>query len=87
MEGNLQIEALKKGDPIPYDLLELADPSREKIDTYLQTGNCYVAFLKEESIGVFVLQEIDAYSIEIKNIAVYEKFQGKGYGKQLYAID
>lgn len=79
----LSIEELSDPQSYPYALLQLADPSLEMIRQYLQEGTCYVAKLQEEIIGVIVLMPIAPSTIEIKNIAITEAFQQKGFGKQL----
>ena len=79
----LDIEQIKESSEIPYDLLELADPSRIQINEYLKTGIYFVAKVDSKVIGVLVLNQIDTTSIEIKNIAVDESEQGKGFGKAL----
>lgn len=81
--SNLNFELLNRTQDIPYDLLELADPSRIQVESYLKTGTCYIAKFESEIIGVIVLNRVDPTTIEIKNIAVRESEQGKGYGKAL----
>ena len=82
-DSRLHIEQIKENSRIPFDLLELADPSRRQINEYLKTGTCYVAKADSKVIGVIVLNQIDSTSIEIKNIAIDENEQGKGFGKAL----
>lgn len=82
-QPTLHIERLAQTEQPPFDLLELADPSREQIHTYLKTGTCYVARIEAETVGVCVLHPLDAACIEVKNIAVKESEQGKGLGKAL----
>nr|WP_254110721.1 GNAT family N-acetyltransferase [Bacillus pumilus] len=65
------------------DLLLLADPSKEKVLAYVQSGSCYAAFHAQEVIGVYVLSSLSQHSVEIMNVAVKESWQGKGIGKQL----
>lgn len=79
----LKIERVDKDEEIPFDLLELADPSSKQIKDYLDCGHCYVARLAYQTIGAIVLKEITPNTVEIKNIAVDESFQRKGYGKVL----
>ncbi len=67
------------------DLLLLADPSKEMIEKYLESGQCYTLEVNNETVGVYVLMPVSAGVIEIMNIAVAEKEQGKGLGKQLLA--
>ena len=83
IELKLHIEPIKDKEEIPFDLLELADPSRFQIESYLNTGLCFIAKFKSEIVGVIVLNEIDSTVIEIKNIAIKESEQGKGFGKAL----
>ena len=80
---DLHIELLTDKQEIPFDLLELADPSRTQIKSYLTTGNCYVAKIEAKIVGAIILSKIDSTTIEIKNIAVREAEQGKGIGKAL----
>lgn len=81
--SNLKIEPIQNRDAIPYELLLLADPSKEMIDSYLEKGKCYAARLESEIVGVLVLTPIDKNNIEIKNIAVHENWQAKGIGTRL----
>lgn len=83
MNNNLSIRNLSKGEPVPYDLLLLADPSKEMIDDYVARGSCYVACLNDEIIGAYVLLKTRPSTIEIVNIAIKEEHQGKGHGKSL----
>ncbi|HDX9576669.1 TPA: GNAT family N-acetyltransferase [Bacillus pseudomycoides] len=64
-------------------LLLLADPSERQLKSYLHRGIIYVVKRLERVIGVFVLLETRPNTMEIMNIAVSEKEQGKGIGKQL----
>lgn len=68
---------------IPFDLLALADPSKTQVDSYLKSGFCYIAEIESTTIGVLVLNKVNSKTIEIKNIAIMESEQGKGYGKKL----
>lgn len=77
------IERIDDPDLLPYDLLELADPSRNQIDAYLASGTCYALKTPPEIVGVIVLHEVDPSTMEIRNIAVRETAQGKGFGKRL----
>lgn len=64
----------------PYDLLLLADETVEAINKYLYDSAVYIVKNSAETIGVFCLFPIDEQTVEIKNIAVAEKWQGKGIG-------
>lgn len=84
-----EIKFLKEPKNAPVHLLLLADPSEEKIKTYLNKSICAVASLDGDIVGVYVLIFLRKTVAEIKNIAVAEKFQGRGIGKKLlqHAID
>ncbi|MNW40980.1 putative N-acetyltransferase YvbK [compost metagenome] len=81
------IKNLSEADETPYDLLLLADPSREIVDDCISRGSCYKAYnIKsgiETVIGVFVLLKTRPETIEIINIAIREEYQGRGLGKWL----
>lgn len=70
------------------DLLLLADEQESMIDKYLQRGIMF-ALYDNELKGICVVTEEENRVYEIKNIAIYEKFHGQGYGKVLvnYVFD
>lgn len=68
---------------IPYDLLLLADPSRNAIDDYIQRGISYACKKNGEIVGIYVLIKTRPNTMELVNIAVKESMQGKGIGKKL----
>lgn len=70
-------------EPLPMDLLLLADPSRELVEEYVQRGQCYLAEEDGEVIGVYVLLPTRPQTVEIVNVAVADAHQGRGIGKQL----
>lgn len=80
---DMSIDLLENIQDAPYDLLLLADPSRDHINEYLRRGQCYVAANKHEVIGVFVLLRTRPGTMEIMNVAVRDKYQGQGIGKKL----
>lgn len=79
----LHIGPLAKNQRAPFELLEMADPSRLRIESYLKTGNCYIAQINSRVLGVMILNKIDSTTIEIMNIAIQESEQRKGFGKAL----
>lgn len=79
----IQIRRLSHDESLPMELLLLADPSKEKVLTYVQSGSCYAAFHEEDVIGVYVLTPLSRHTVEIMNVAVKESWQGRGIGKQL----
>lgn len=78
----------KVTENFPYDLLLLADETKESIDKYLFDSDTYLAedINTGEAIGAFCLYRIDNNCVEIKNIAVSSACQGKGYGSFLLGL-
>lgn len=64
------------------DLLLLADEQEDMIDKYLPQGDLF-ALYDGDLKSVCVVVHIDSETCELKNIATYEKYQGKGYGRTL----
>ncbi len=77
------VRQLLRSEPIPYQLLFLADPSKEMIDLYFDYTYTYVADIESQIVGVLVLYPLDNDAIEIKNIAVVSEYQEKGIGTAL----
>jgi len=67
----------------PWDLLLLADPSRELVEEYIK-DSVVLGFQEGGEIqGVVVITPISPTSWEIKNIATKPELQGKGLGTTL----
>ncbi|MGX6978191.1 GNAT family N-acetyltransferase [Vagococcus elongatus] len=66
-----------------YRLLLEADPSREKVESYLKQGNIYAAKIKQKLAGIMVLIPKGAKIIEIVNLSVSQEFRQKGIGTNL----
>lgn len=64
------------------DLLLLADEQEDMIDKYLDRGDMFLLDDNGIKAECVVTQEGDGL-YELKNIAVFPQFQGKGYGKYL----
>jgi ribosomal protein S18 acetylase RimI-like enzyme len=80
----MDIRMLKDGEQPPWNLLLLADPSKDLVSQYLGKGFCYVVESENEvRIGVIVLVPVSNHIIEIMNLAVDEFHQGKGLGTLL----
>jgi ribosomal protein S18 acetylase RimI-like enzyme len=80
---NMQIRKLNTNEQPPFDLLLLADPSLKLVEDYLQRGQCFIGSLNDQIAGVYVLLPTRPETIELVNVAVDERHQGKGFGKQL----
>lgn len=64
-------------------LLLLADPSEQKIKSYLADSLCLAAFEGANIIGAAVVSPLKNGSAELMNIAVCDELQGKGLGTEL----
>lgn len=82
-----EINIQKINDNYPYNLLLLADETKDGIHKYLFESEVYVAKLADSStiIGVSCLYPLNANTIEIMNIAVSEQYQNTGVGSYLLA--
>jgi GNAT superfamily N-acetyltransferase len=76
------VEIVKENKKEYMDLLLLADEQEDMIDKYLEEGDMF-ALYDDDLKTVAVVKKIDDEAIEIKNIATYEKYQGKGYGRKM----
>ncbi len=80
---NITFESIGRDDLVPYELLLLADPSKDLVDEYLQLSEVFIAKQNDETLGVIVLLPLTAETVEIKNVAVRPGFQGQGIGSYL----
>lgn len=76
---------LSAEDTIPYELLLLADETREAIDKYIGDSMVFVlqSTTSNDAGAAFALYPINAEELELKNIAVAENLQGAGIGSYL----
>jgi len=72
-------------DDAPWDLLLEADPSKERVQAYLDSGAVVGMFEGDSIVGVFVLTTLAEDTIELMNIAVHPDYRGHGFGKMLLA--
>lgn len=78
----MRIETIFENKKKYLDLLLLGDEQEDMIDKYLDRGEMY-ALVDDDLKGICVVTKEEDGVYEIKNIAVYEKDQRKGYGKKL----
>ena len=78
----LKIEKINENKKQFLDLLLLADESELMIDKYLPDGDLF-ALYDDDLKSVCVVSHIDSDTCELKNIATYEQYQSKGYGRAL----
>jgi ribosomal protein S18 acetylase RimI-like enzyme len=74
---------LGKDEPIPYNLLLLADEFIEVIDKYIFESEIYIYQKAGKIIALYALYKHGRHEAEIKNIAVDTEYQNKGIGKAL----
>lgn len=78
----MRIEKIISNKKQYLDLLLLADEQEDMIDRYLESGDMFALF-NDDLKTVCVVAPIDKETCEIKNIATYKQFQGKGYGRAM----
>ncbi len=81
----IQFQPIIKQNEAPWDLLLLAQPSLENIQTDLNQGLCHVAKIDSKIVGVFVIVQKSEQIWEITNIAVAPQYQGQKIGKAILA--
>lgn len=84
-KGPYSLTQLSAEDKTPYELLLLADETKEAIDKYIGDSMTFVLewAIGAEAIAAFALYPINAEELELKNIAVTEALQGTGIGSYL----
>lgn len=78
----IKIEKTGNSDDL-WNLLLLADPSRELVEQYLPSSDVYTAVIDNQAVGVAVLYKHSEGLFEIKNLAVDPQHQGRGIGYKL----
>jgi len=78
----MRIEKIINNKKQFLDLLLLADEQENMIDKYLKIGDLF-ALYDDDLKSICVVTAIDDETCELKNIATYKKYQGKGYAKTL----
>lgn len=78
----IKIEKITGNKKQFLDLLLLADEQEDMIDRYLPDGDMY-ALYEDDLKSVCVVVAINNDTCELKNIATYEQYQGRGYARTL----
>lgn len=65
------------------DLLLLADPSEDRVLSYLPKSRCFVASSDGAIVGACVVQPLEQGTYELMNIAVRPSHQKSGHGTAL----
>ncbi|SFS74516.1 GNAT family N-acetyltransferase [Paenibacillus sp. BC26] len=79
----MTIRQLSAGEALPYELVLLADPERQAIDSYAERSICMVLEEAGQVVGAYLLLATRPKTAEIMNIAVREDCQGRGLGRKL----
>lgn len=78
----MRVEKITHNQKQYLDLLLLADEQENMIDRYLANGDMF-ALYDDDLKTVCVVVAVDRETCELKNIATYKKYQGKGYAKAM----
>jgi ribosomal protein S18 acetylase RimI-like enzyme len=78
----MQVKIIENNKKDYLDLLLLADEQENMIDKYLYRGNVFALYEGDLKSVCVVTKENDG-EYELKNLATYEKYQGRGYGSNL----
>jgi GNAT superfamily N-acetyltransferase len=78
----MRIEKITENRKRFLDLLLFADEQENMIDKYLPGGDLF-ALYDDDLKSVCVVVPVTSDTCELKNIATYQKYQGKGYGRTL----
>jgi GNAT superfamily N-acetyltransferase len=87
IEGGIIMETIKINKIVEnkeqfMDLLLLGDEQESMIKKYIYRGELFALYNGDlKTVCVVTKEDDEVY--EIKNIATYEKYQGKGYGKYM----
>jgi len=80
VKTEVEIKTIAENKESFMDLLLLADEQEEMVKKYLYRGELFALYDGDlKTVSVVTKENNDIY--EIKNIATYKKYQGKGYGK------
>ena len=79
----MKIELIIENKRKFLDLLLLADEQENMIDKYLSSGDLFAVY-DDDLKSVCVVVPVNSESCELKNIATYEKYQGKGYDHPMF---
>jgi ribosomal protein S18 acetylase RimI-like enzyme len=82
MHMSIQIQEVPAPNA-PMEILLLADPSEDKIRSYLTGSKCFVVSTGEVVVGACVVQDCGRGKYELMSIAVHPAHQKSGYGTAL----
>ena len=79
-DDNFIITKVDKDKKQYLPLLLIGDESEIMIDRYLDSGTLYVGIFNGKPIAVCVTLNLDPNTVEIKNLAVEEKYRFFSFG-------
>jgi len=82
-DDNFIITKVDKNKKQYLPLLLIGDESEIMIDRYLDSGTLYDGLFNGKQIAVCVTLNLDPNTVEIKNLAVEEKYRRHGYGHRM----
>lgn len=74
------------GEILPVDLLRMAEPSIDELNSYMDTAISFIAELDGAIIGACLMTQVTPETIELKNISVYPDFRNMGVGRSLISF-
>ncbi|UIR56927.1 GNAT family N-acetyltransferase [Sphingobacterium sp. SRCM116780] len=88
LQKHYEIKVLEANAAIPYDLLLLADETKEVIDTYIFNCTNFILIDKqsETTVGILAFLKLDDDTLEIKNIAIAVLAQSQGLGSYMLSL-
>lgn len=78
----MEIRLIESNKKRFLDLLLLADEQEDMIDRYLEQGDVFALYDGDLKSIAVVIRE-DETTCELKNLATYAKYRGRGYGMAL----
>ena len=78
----MEVKHIKENKKDFLDLLLLANEQEDMIDRYLERGDVFALYDGDLKSICVVTQEGENV-FELKNIATYEKYRGRGYGRYM----
>lgn len=82
-DDNFIITKVDKDKKQYLPLLLIGDESETMIERYLDPGTLYVGLFNGKLIAVCVTLNLDPNTVEIKNLAVEDKYRRHGYGRRM----
>ena len=83
------IEKVKENKEKYMQLLLEADPEESVVKKYINDGDMYIGLINGIPICEIIITKVNEEECELKNIAIYPEYRGKGYAQELikYVIE